>query len=285
MTRLFLFPPSVIQSSRMKTSNLIPCAALRPYISRYWAWDGESELPTMLPGTGAELMFHYAQPVSVRQSNGMTCFLPRTVLLSPRNGRFALQTDAPAGFISVRFRSGALRHFCRMPSGELIDKGLSAADIWGQTARVVEEKVAEASQLSARVRIIEDFLWQQWLACRQPTHAWLDDAFRWLYSHSNDSLPQLAADAGVSIRQFQKVFKQYAGVSPKYFQRVARLENIMRRLLVEQRQQYLNLALDHGFYDQAHFIKDFKRFAGDTPSRYLCAANFRTHFYNASLTR
>ena len=269
----------------MKTSNLIPCAALRPYISRYWAWDGERELPTMLPGTGAELMFHYANPVSARQSDGTTCSLPRTMLLSPRNERFALQTDAPAGCVSVRFRSGALRHFCRMPPGELIDQCLSAVDIWGQGALVNEEKVAAASHLSARVRLIEDFLLQQWQACRQPAHAWLDDAFRRLYYHSAGSLDQVAAAAGVSTRQFQKVFKQYAGVSPKHFQRVARLESIVRRLLVEQRQQYLDLALDYGFYDQAHFIKDFKRFAGDTPSRYLCAANFRTHFYNASLTR
>lgn len=269
----------------MKISHLIPCTVLRPHISRYWAWDSERELPTMLPGTGAELMFHYANPVSVRQADGTACALPRAVLLSPRNGRFALQTDASAGFISVRFRSGALRHFCRMPPGALIDQCLSAADIWGSAALEVEEKVAAAKDLSARVHIIEDFLLQQWQSCRQSTHAWLDDAFRRLYGHSTGSLDQVAAAAGVSTRQFQKVFKQYAGVSPKYFQRVARLENIVRRLLVERRQQYLDLALDHGFYDQAHFIKDFKRFAGDTPSRYLCAANFRTHFYNAALAR
>ena len=266
----------------MKISKT-PHPALRPYISRYWSWDGEHELPVMLPGTGAELMFHYAAPVQIHKADGESGDLPRSVLLSPRGERFVLAAAAPVGFVSVRFRSGALRHFCQMPPGDLVDQCLSAVDIWGWAGREVEARLAEAGDLAARLRVIEGFLLAQWQACRQSRHDWLDEAFHQLYYCQTGGLDQVVAHSGVSIRQFQKVFKQHAGVSPKYFQRVARMEVIVRQLLVNRRHQYLDLALDSGFYDQAHFIKDFRRFAGETPSRFLRESNFCTHFYNPSL--
>ena len=228
-------------------------------------------------------MFHYVRPASVWKADGSSCRLPHATLLSPRNGRFALTSETPAGFVSVRFRSGALRHFCRIPPGELIDQSPSAGDIWGHAGWEVETRVADATGISERIRIIEDFLLRQWQNNRQTAHGWLDAAFHRLYHHRDGGLDLVQADAGVSVRQFQKVFKLYAGVSPKYFQRVARLEVIVRHLLIDRQRQYLDLALAHGFYDQAHFIRDFKRFTGDTPSRFLCEANFRTHFYNPSL--
>lgn len=268
----------------MKTSDIIPCHALRPYISRYWCWDAEPELPTMLPGTGAELMFHYARPIYIQQKNGTSHSLPRSVLLSPRGGRSLLVADEPAGFVSVRFRSGALRHFCRMPPGELIDQQLSATDLWGPDGRQVETQVCAAGRLTERIRLIENFLLAQLQRCQQSSHGWLDDAFHQLYYHQSGSLDQAVARSGVSIRQFQKIFTQYAGVSPKYFQRVARMEVIVRKLLLTQNRRYLDLALDSGFYDQAHFIKDFRNFTGATPSHFLCDTHFRTHFYNPSLS-
>ncbi len=267
----------------MKIDDIVPCAELRPYISRYWIWDGESELPTMLPGTGGELVFQYEGGMKVRLEDGEFQRLPKSAMLSPRCRRFPLHTQEPVGFVSVRFRVGALRHFCRIPSGELVDRYLSAADIWGRSGAAVEARITDSRTNGERISVVESFLLEQFRSNKQSSYEWLDRAFHQLYYHRAKSLDMVVSQSDVSVRHFQKVFKQYAKVSPKYFRRVARMEIVMRQLLLDGRSRYLDLALENGFYDQAHFIKDFQSFTGETPTRFLRAPNFRTHFYNPSL--
>lgn len=264
----------------MKICDIRPTPSLRAYINRYWSWENEIGLPTMLPGTGAELMLHYGTALQLPNA-GRLQVLPHSFLISPKTRLFPLQAHAAVGFLSVRFRAGALRHFCAESVCNLVDTPLDVRDIWGSAGAELEDQVQHACNLSARIKIVEVFLLRM-LAAHSKPERWLDYTFERLYYRTR-KLDEVIEEAPVSLRSFQQTFKRHAGISAKHFQKIARIESIIRSLLLARQTDYLGAALDHGYYDQAHFIRDFKSFAGTTPSAFLQEQNFSAHFYNQRL--
>lgn len=250
-------------------------ARLHAYISRYWVWDNQAELPAMLPGTGAELIFHLH---SDRLQSLSHMLLPRKTPF-----RFAI-TDQHASFIAVRFRHNALRHFCNCPISEMIDTHVTAADIWGKAGQEIENRIIETQTIEEKIELLNHFLLIQLAMHNKTQHAWLDGSLSQLYERqSRYSLDTVIQQTEISTRYFQKIFKHNTGVSPKYFQRTARFEHVLRTLLLTKNRHYLDVALAYGYYDQAHFIKEFKQFTQCTPLEFLQEKNFRTHFYNPPL--
>ena len=264
---------------------VMPCTALQPYVDRFWGWESEAflQLPPMLPGTGAELMFHYGTPCQIQNSClGLQTSGP-AFLLCARRAPHRLQAQAGLGFISVRFRSGALRHFSPLPLSELIDDALPIQDVWGPAGLEVANRVAMAFDQASRVAILEDWL----LAClRQHGKAqpMMEAAVRQLYyQHRSIRVEMLAEQLGMSRRNFERVFREQIGMSPKAFQRTARFHLTMRDLLLAHQADYLDAALSHGYYDQAHFIHDFQAFVKDSPVAFLKRTATMAHFYNPPL--
>lgn len=95
----------------MKMLDLKPNPYLQPYISRYWIWENERDLPKLLPGTGTELIFHYNESLISTNCCGISSRLPNCHIISPRHEFYSLKPIRRIGFIAVRFRAGAFRNF------------------------------------------------------------------------------------------------------------------------------------------------------------------------------
>ena len=78
----------------------------------------------------------------------------------------------------------------------------------------------------------------------------------------------LADAAGVSTRQLERVFQVQVGLSPKRFLRILRFQAALRAMHTGRRTPWVEVALSHGFYDQAHFSRDFKALAGTSPAAF-----------------
>jgi AraC-like DNA-binding protein len=74
---------------------------------------------------------------------------------------------------------------------------------------------------------------------------------------------------GLSARRFIELFRREVGVSPKTFCRIVRFQGALQRIAVASSPNFVRLALDCGYYDQAHLIHDFKDFTGLTPTAFL----------------
>jgi len=81
-------------------------------------------------------------------------------------------------------------------------------------------------------------------------------------------ITELADYCHVSVRQLERGFQQVIGTSPKVFARVVRFQEAQRRLMFDPETDLTRLAYDCEYFDQAHFSKDFKAFAGKTPTEY-----------------
>ena len=268
----------------MRRYFVLPRPPLQPYVDRLWGWEAACApaMPWLLPGTGSELMFHYRTPMAIDGPHGRRS-LGAAYLLCARRAPHRPATLGAVGFISVRFRSGAIRHFCPVPASALSDDAFPVAEIWGAGGAELAERVVLAPDTAARIELLQDWL----MAClarygkQQPA---IELALRALYyHHRGQRIDALAEQLGSSRRHFERAFREQIGLTPKAFQRTARFHLTMRELLLSGRSDYLGTALDHGYYDQAHFIHEFSGFVGRTPAQFLQTATPMAHFYNPPL--
>jgi len=91
----------------------------------------------------------------------------------------------------------------------------------------------------------------------------------------------LAGHLGISSRQFERRFRNRVGLAPKLFSRIQRFQSVFHAL--ERRQNWADAAIDCGYYDQAHLIRDFRHFAGEAPAALLEEADLAEHFLRRSV--
>lgn len=275
----------------MRRFHLLPIPPLQPYIDRLWGWEsapGETvALPTLLPGTGAELYFHYRRPFR-RAGDGDTALssTPHAPahLLCLRNVPLALAAMDEVGFIAVRFRSGMLARFTAVPAAELHDGPRDIADVWGAPGRMCAARVAAAGTPAERLSLIQDFLLRQLRPER--ADALVEAAVATLYRSRGDvTIEQLAARLALGRRQLERRVLAATGQTPAALRRLCRFHHTVRALLLAPGAPGLDTALRHGYFDQAHFIHDFRALAHTTPQRFLRQASGTTHFYNPPRTQ
>ena len=113
----------------MRCNEITPCSALRPFIDRYWCWTEEPSAPRRLPGTGHELMLHFGTPWRARTSE-QEFSLPRAYVVTPRSKSWKNAVRGSTGFLAVRFRAGAFRHFCGESIELFADQISETSQIW-----------------------------------------------------------------------------------------------------------------------------------------------------------
>jgi AraC-like DNA-binding protein len=259
-----------------------PSRELASRIDRIWAWEGESELPTLLPGTGHEAFFNLGDPVAVEDADGLRT-LPNAFFISSRTGSLRLRATGTTRFVCVRFRSGQLGAFCGESMREFADRFVPCGDVWGHAAEETRTRLSATLGFASRARIADDFARAMLRdrGNRWENPDWLDRSIeRLYYRFSSATVDGVAEDAKVSRRQLERRFAEATGATPKAFQRTARFQTVLKKLLLARSGDYLAAALAAGYYDQAHFIHEFKEYTGETPGEFLRAKNFTSHFYN-----
>jgi AraC-like DNA-binding protein len=191
------------------------------------------------------------------------------VIAGPSSEFFTITTADRPSLLGVHFRPGGAFPFMRPPAGELHNLQVSLDALWGRRADELRDRVLEARTPAAKCRVCADVLLAQALRPleRHPAVAY---AIREL-----ERVPQartiadLTQQIGLSSRRFIEVFTDEVGLTPKLFGRVRRFQEMLRLIDAEAPVEWTDLALACGYYDQAHFIRDFRAFAGLTPTAYL----------------
>lgn len=268
----------------MHTYHRFPHPLLRACIDRYWGWECEPServtLPRVLPGTGVELFLHHGTPFQHAAAEGTRC-LPRHHTLCVRRRALPLAPVVGAGFVAVRFRAGRLARLTALPVAECLDQPLPIEALWGTPGRDLAERVAAAADFPQRVELIERFLLQQ--LDRRRDDPLVTAAVDRLYRASSElTIAQLAGQLGIGRRQLERRFLAAEGLTPAAFRGRVRFQKTVRQLMLEPSRPLLETALAHGYYDQSHFCRDFRRLAGRSPAGHLAQAQRATHFYNPS---
>lgn len=170
----------------------------------------------------------------------------------------------------------ASRRLFGVPSAELTELGIEGTDVLGRTAVELRERIHEMPSWAQRFDLLNQYLIDAGAesARREQVRPELEQAWHLLES-SRGRIPvhELAAAVFLSSRQLSKLFRQELGIGPKSLARLMRFDHAIARISASARAGHMpsfaNTAIDCGYFDQSHFVSDFRQFTGTTPSQWL----------------
>jgi AraC-like DNA-binding protein len=172
--------------------------------------------------------------------------------------------------LGVHFRSGGAFPFLNFPSGELHNRWITIADLWGEgRARRLLELLHDAPTIDDKFDVLE-----RWLLCAATSplqhHAAIAfalDTFEKAFGVKSSAA--VAERVHLSRKRFIDLFRNEVGMTPKLFCRVQRFRDLVVKIQHEKAVDWVDLALSFGYTDQSHFIHEFREFSGLRPSDYL----------------
>ncbi|MES1249999.1 MAG: AraC family transcriptional regulator [Chitinophaga rupis] len=174
-----------------------------------------------------------------------------------------------ACMLVIRFRPGGSYPFLQVPLNELNDRVIDAEVLFGEKILFLREQLALTSSIREKFILTENWLLSV-ANFNQPIEAIISFAVaRITQSPTLLSLEDIAAKSGYSQKQFIHIFKTHLGQTPKVYQRITRFNRVLQEIEKTQSVHWTRLCLDLGYYDQAHFIREFQEFAGFNPKDFL----------------
>jgi AraC-like DNA-binding protein len=222
---------------------------------------------------------HYAQPHRLERllpTGTMTLAITidpagsaTATVSGARSSYFLLDTSKPFSVIAASFKAGGGFPFFGRPADELHNLAVPLEALVGREACGLIDRLLEACSTQARFLVLEQFLLAR-LAEHVGRSAAVCYALRAFDGPSR--VPRVASiveEIGWSAARFIATFRDEVGLTPKVYSRIARFRRVVSSLERMQDVDWTDIALSCGYFDQPHFVHDFKEFAGVTPSEYL----------------
>lgn len=245
-----------------------PCDRLRPYIRRFLIGDSTAPDPyTVLPDTSVVLGFQYKGRLSLLNSDGERIELATAGVTGLRKGYRNFVSLPGTGTILVFFTETGAAHFFDFSVHELFGGSYSLRDIYSEADIMnVEERLAGVSSDLERVAVVEDFLITK-LNGREEDRL-VSAAVCFMKENDGEvRIKELSRRLFISQGRLEKRFRSVVGTSPKCFSTIVRFQKAIRELAASV--TLTDVAHRSGYFDQAHFIKDFRSFSGQTPEQFL----------------
>ena len=268
----------------MKYSEHRPASALRPYVDCFWFLEGsngvEAGAAPILPDGRMELIVNYGDPFQRLRGNASE-IQPRSFLTGQITGPIVLQPARDAGILGIRFRPGGAFPFFNFPQSEILNQTASLELLWGRLAHEIEERICAATQHTDKIGVMERILVSK---LKPRTNMMLDAAIAGILA--TDGLihvEDIARGLGTTRRNLERQFKDHVGIGPKMLARIFRFQRIFKTLERNTSDRWISVALECGYYDQAHFIREFHEFSGKSPAAYFANEAELSRFFTVKL--
>ena len=216
----------------------------------------------LLPDTSIVIAFRLRGKVAF-SDNGVVEHIPQSVISGIRESSRTVDYAKDTANLLVIFKEGGAAAFFKEPLHELGSITVSLDYLIQQSkVRTLEEELAAAENTHQRIEMIERFFLSE-LKNTQPDLLICEAIQQIRLSKGDIKIKKLLSGLPISRDPFEKRFRKITGTSPKHFAAIVRLKN-----LIENYSGAVSLteaAYSAGYYDQAHFIKDFRSFTGQTP--------------------
>ncbi|MEL6269746.1 MAG: helix-turn-helix domain-containing protein [Chloroflexota bacterium] len=249
-----------------------PQGALADSIEMLWCYEGyhpAHPAERILPIGHMEIVISLTDvPFRLRYADGMTRHIAHALVSGGQSQPYLTDTSQSMMLLAVLFRPGAALPFFGAGGHELHNQHLSLEDLWGLAASDLYCRLLEAGTVQARFQILEQALCERLVRAKARHRAvgYALAAFR--TAPGNVAVRQVADDIALSHARFIQVFREDTGMTPKQYVRVQRFQRAMHMLAANSSVEQTDVALACGYYDQSHFINDFRKFAGITPTEY-----------------
>lgn len=250
-----LDPAAATQRIRLET--FAPAAPLNDFVDYFWVveWNltGQvAQTQRVLPYPNAHLVFDQGQ----------------TAIHGVVRGAFIRKVGGAGRVLGVRFKPGGLRPFIKQPLARLADRTMPVDEVLQIPAGEAEQHVLRQPDDLTMVGAAQSLLQAVLPACDQRALLAEQAVQAAAATGGPLSVQALAAQAGIEVRSLQRLFSDYVGVSPKWVIQRYRLQEATWRLAAREPVDLAALATELGFFDQAHFTRNFTRLVGQSPLAY-----------------
>ncbi|MEO5893968.1 MAG: DUF6597 domain-containing transcriptional factor [Ferruginibacter sp.] len=246
---------------------------LNNYIRCFWVLEGDGPYIHRSMADGcAEMVFHYKSVFDEICASDKIESSFNAGLSGPSRVFRRFVTDKNFGIFGVYLYPYAVPQLFGIPAIEVINQMPDFYTLLGNEGKILAEKILVAKDNMDRVKIISAFLQAQLHKHEQKDNGILTVINKTIHSEGTTAIETLASNHFLSIRQFERKFKTFSGFSPKLFSRIIRFQASVSHY-GNKRLSLTDIAYDCGYYDQSHFIHDFKEFSGYHPRQYFNGNN------------
>lgn len=257
----------------MISAHHIPRPPLSEFIKVLWYWDGDRQPHTherLLPDGSMTIAFNLGE-CHHRPSElpGLAnCTVPAgQVICGARSSFMVADTANMVTTLGIQFKPGGAFPFLRMPAGELDNQCLPLDEVFGPDVSSLRERLLESAIPEQMFAVAEQWLLAQ-VTKPLRRHPAVEYATATLLPGAAQPLSSVLDRIGYSQRHFNQLFAEEVGLTPKRFLRVRRFQRVIASVNALP-VNWADLALRCGYYDQSHFVHDFRSFSGLTPAAYL----------------
>ena len=254
----------------LQSRLLLPSVPLRPFIHHFWVMraDAFPHEMSVMPRGCAKWIFHRLEPFTV---NGVEERGHIATVCGQYHTAARISASHPISLIFVVFQPYATKRVLGgMPCSLFYANNVDMDSLGMAEFKDLKRRVTEATDDDGAIALIEDFVVRQ--LSRSPDSAHLprlQHVSRAIEEHPMLSPAELADMACLSERQFRRVFEDHVGMSPKRMLKVTRFLRAARSIQNLRGHDFTDIVYGMGYTDHSHFNKDFREFAGMSPTEYL----------------
>jgi hypothetical protein len=258
----------------MRYETFPPHADLASLVKCFWILEvpngAGAEKQLILPDGCIDMIFILGDDVRRYTTPDEFIIQPRAMVLGQITEPFYVQPTGYVNSFAVRFYPYGFANFVTVPIIELANKETPIDQLFGEsTSRTLTESIIAAADSKDRIGMLEGFFRDRLSEKSTIDHIVKTTIDAMLLTKGSTPINSILKDDPSKRRQLERKFTRQIGISPKQLGRVIRLQTALKMLLNRQDESFTSIAYESEYYDQAHFIKDFKEFTGTTPKEFL----------------
>ncbi len=254
-------------SSPHKLSGYIEClwytAGLNPKSQK-----GEKE--KLLPTATVEIVFNLSRDRLTVYKDGTIeeLVFPGAMVCGVHTVPFLIDSKEEDIILGVHFKPGGIFPFLQTPISNLLNSHFSLEHFWDSSAAQLRDILISSQKVQEKFDALETFLIGCFSEQRCGHPAVRELLARGPTEFDNINLEEFCSEIELSAQRFIELFKREVGLTPKVYLNITRFQDVLSKLSEEEKVNWLDISFENGFFDQAHFNKEFKRLSTMSPTHY-----------------
>lgn len=243
-----------------------PNSQLSSLVKEFWVFENEDstiERQKIVPDGYSEIIIHYGDPYRINLSGSWE--VQSSILFSNQISKyFFLENTGRSGMIGIKLHPASFYELFGKDTSVFTDQVISLEEHLMDHISPLHDLTSSELGVEDRIKLAEQWISRMKESDQTDIRKSVDQI---LESKGIIDIDMLAEQCHQSTRQFERNFKKVVGLTPKFYSRIIRFSNIFHELNSDDT-SWVKVALRSGFFDQSHFIKNFKEFTGEEPSKY-----------------
>lgn len=250
-----------------------PSGFLKHYIRPYCFMESDMKEPDLvervIPTEGIQIMFHYKTPFLVLHPNQQGISQPRSFISGLSDSFSDVSTNGTTGVVFINFYPLGASFFFNFPLSELENQNVDLSDIFKSEMTEVEDQLLQKQTILERVQVIEQFFIRRFNPIGNHDQMLIRKGIEMIKNHKGVvSAKMLSESLYTTPKTLERKFSHYIGKSTKQVIKLMRFQDVLSDFKPSRIMNLSEFAHQKGYFDQSHFIHDFKSYTGYTPKEF-----------------